>query len=50
MLRIILNKDKMQIFVPSLYPQFEKYGTSEINWYFEDGELLKYKDGKRIKE
>lgn len=33
-----------------LYPQFAKYGKSDINYYFVNGELLKYKDGKRIKE
>lgn len=33
-----------------LYPQFAEYGKSEANWYFVNGELLKYKNGKRIKE
>lgn len=44
------HKRRLYAKAPSLYPQFEKYGTSEINWYFVNGELLKYKDGKRIKE
>lgn len=33
---------------PKLYPQFEEYGTSEENWYYVGGELLKYVNGKRI--
>lgn len=45
------NQHKRRLFTkaPDLYPQFAEYGTSEENWYFVDGELLKYKDGKRIK-
>lgn len=34
---------------PDKYPQFAQYGTSDINYYVVNGELLKYKDGKRIK-
>lgn len=34
---------------PESYSQFAKYGKSDINYYFVEGELLKYKDGKRIK-
>lgn len=30
------------------YPQFAEYGKSDINYYYVNGELLKYKDGKRI--
>lgn len=33
---------------PELYPQFAEYGTSLENWYFVDGKLLKYINGKRI--
>ena len=33
---------------PELYPQFAEYGTSFENWYFVDGKLLKYINGKRI--
>lgn len=45
------NQHKRRLFTkaPDLYPQFAKYGTSEINYYYVDGELLKYKDSKRIK-
>lgn len=46
------NQHKRRLFTkaPDLYPKFAEFGTSEINWYYVDGELLKYKDGKRIKE
>ena len=30
------------------YERFAKYGESEENWYFVDGELWKYVNGKRI--
>lgn len=33
---------------PELYPQFAKYGKSEENWYFVDGQIVKYVNGKRI--
>ena len=33
---------------PKLYMQWADLGTSDENWYFVDGELLKYKNGKRI--
>lgn len=33
-----------------VYSQFKKYGTSYENWYFVDGELLRYANGKRITE
>lgn len=33
---------------PELYPKFAEYGTSEVNYYYVDGELLKYLNGKRI--
>lgn len=35
---------------PDKYPQFAEYGTSEINWYVVDGEIVKYINGKRIKD
>lgn len=31
-----------------LYPQFAKYGTSEENWYYVDGKLVRYIKGKMI--
>lgn len=33
-----------------VYNQFKKYGPSYENWYFVDGELLRYANGKRITE
>lgn len=44
----IQHRKRLYTKSPEKYPQFEEYGTSGINWYFVDGELLKYKDGKRI--
>lgn len=46
------NQHKRRLFTksPNLYPQFAEYGTSEVNWYVINGEIVKYKDGKRIKE
>lgn len=35
---------------PTHYSQFAEYGTSEVNWYVINNEIVKYKDGKRIKE
>lgn len=48
----LLDGHKRRLYTknPELYPLFEGYGKSEINFYFVDGKLLKYKDGKRIKE
>lgn len=43
------HKRRLYTKAPALYPQFEKFGTSEENWYFVDGELLKYVNGKRVK-
>lgn len=42
------HKRRLYTKSPLKYPQFAKYGTSEINFYFVDGELIKYKQGKRI--
>lgn len=48
----LLDSHKRRLYSKAahLYPQFAEYGTSEINWYVVDGEIVKYKDGKRIKE
>ena len=32
------------------YPQWADFGTSDINWYFVDGEWLYYRNGKQIKD
>lgn len=42
--RRLYTKDK------EFYKQFEAYGTSEENWYYVDGELLKYNRGKKNSE
>lgn len=42
------HKRRLYTKAKELYPQFAEYGTSDINFYVVDGELLKYKDGKRI--
>lgn len=47
---IIQHRKRLYSKSPDKYPQFAEYGTSDINYYVVDGELLKYKDGKRIKE
>lgn len=31
-----------------LYPQFASYGTSEENWYYVSGQIVKYVNGKRV--
>lgn len=43
------HKRRLYTKSPELYPQFAQYGKSDVNYYFVGGELLKYKDGKRIK-
>lgn len=44
------DQHKRRLFTknPEYYPQFSDYGTSEENWYVVDGNIIKYKDGKRI--
>lgn len=42
------HKRRLYTKAPELYPQFAEYGTSEENWYFVDGEIVKYINGKRI--
>ena len=33
---------------PSDYPQFSRYGESEENWYFVDGKVIRYSQGKKL--
>ena len=33
---------------PELYPQFAKYGISEENWYYVNGKLVRYINGRKI--
>lgn len=44
------DQHKRRLFTkaPELYPQFCPYGESDENWYFVDGELVKYVGGKKI--
>lgn len=42
------HKRRLYTKAKELYPQFEQYGTSDIDYYVVNGKLLKYKDGKRI--
>lgn len=46
----IQHRKRLYTKAPELYPQFAKYGKSDINYYFVNGQLLKYRNGKRIKE
>lgn len=47
----LCNQHKRRLYTKAreLYPQFAEFGTSEENWYFVDGRIIKYKDGKQIK-
>lgn len=45
----IQHRKRLYTKAPQLYPQFEKYGTSEENWYFVNNEIVKYVNGKRVK-
>lgn len=44
------DQHKRRLFTkaPELYPQFWPYGESDENWYFVDGQIVKYINGKRI--
>lgn len=42
------HKCRLYTKAPELYPQFAKYGTSEENWYYVSGQIVKYVNGKRI--
>lgn len=46
----LLNAHKRRLYAKAahLYPQFAEFGKSEENWYYVDGKLLKYINGKRI--
>lgn len=45
------DQHKRRLFTksPELYPQFSIYGNSDINFYFVNNKLIKYKNGKLIK-
>jgi len=42
------HKRRLYTKAPELYHQFASYGKSDENWYFVDGEIVKYINGKRI--
>lgn len=42
------HKRRLYTKAPELYPQFASYGKSDENWYFVDGQIVKYVNGKRI--
>ena len=44
----IQHRRRLYTKAPDLYPQFAEYGESEENWYYVDGKLVKYINGKRI--
>lgn len=41
------HKRRLYTKSPELYPQFAEYGKSEENWYFVDGKIVKYSQGKK---
>ena len=42
------HKRRLYTKAPELYPQFATYGKSEENWYFVDGRLRRYVNGKEV--
>lgn len=46
------NQHKRRLYTknPEYYIQFAIFGKSEENWYFVDGKLVKYVNGKKISE
>jgi hypothetical protein len=42
------HKRRLYTKAPSLYPQFASYGKTDENWYYVDGELVKYVNGKKV--
>lgn len=42
------HKRRLYTKAPDLYPQFAEYGKSDENWYFVDGSIVKYVNGKKI--
>lgn len=42
------HKRRLYTKAPELYPQFAEYGKSEENWYFVDGRLKRYVNGKEV--
>lgn len=44
------NQHKRRLFTksPKLYPQFAQYGKSDVNWYYVNNKIVKYKNSKQI--
>ena len=42
------HKRRLYTKAPELYPQFAEYGKSDENWYFVDGRLRRYVNGKQV--
>lgn len=42
------HKRRLYTKAPELYPQFASYGKSGENWYFVDGRLRRYVNGKEV--
>lgn len=42
------HKRRLYTKAPNFYKDFEKYGKTNENWYFLDGSIVKYVDGKRV--
>lgn len=43
------HKSRLYAKNPKVFEAYEIYGTSDENWYVIDGKLLKYKNGKLLK-
>ena len=41
------HKRRLYTRAPQMYSQFSKFGASEENWYYIDGEIVKYIDGNK---
>ena len=42
------HKRRLYTKSPGMYRQFARYGKSDENWYFVNGRVVKYKNGKNI--
>ena len=45
---VVQHRKRLYTKSPDKYPQFASYGTSEENWYYISGQIVKYINGKRI--
>lgn len=42
------HKRRLYTKAPELYPQFAAFGKSKENWYYIDGNVVRYIDGKKL--